>query len=110
MPPTAITRVLLGATIVLAAVGAVESLRLSAAELALMFAVVGVLAAVQWVRLLVGRPPLPLRADLVRWITERAQLTGEDPGRIADRAIASYRAALGEAPADTEAGEQGRQR
>ena len=43
------------------------------------------------------RRSVPVRVDLAKWLRDRSTLTGEDPGRLADRAIATYRLQLGEA-------------
>lgn len=42
------------------------------------------------------RGAVGLRPDLAAWLTERSEATGETPGALADRAVASYRAAMEE--------------
>jgi hypothetical protein len=60
--------------------------------------VVGVLAlalqAAVLIRFSAHRPAVPLRADLVRWLQDRAAVTGEPLEQMADRAVAFYRAEL----------------
>ena len=38
-----------------------------------------------------GRPTVPIRADLVRWLRTRAAIEGEPLETLTDRAIATYR-------------------
>jgi transposase len=40
------------------------------------------------------RPSVPIRADLVRWLRDRAAAEGEPAELIADRAVSAYRADL----------------
>lgn len=46
------------------------------------------------------RHQVPLRADLARWLEDRASLTGESVETIVDRAIAGYSAGLGARPTE----------
>jgi hypothetical protein len=36
------------------------------------------------------RPDVPIRRDLVAWLRDRAAISGESLGSVADRAIATY--------------------
>jgi hypothetical protein len=100
MPPNAVTRFLLWASVVIAVVGALDAGFDRDADLAVLFTGLAVLAAIQLLRLHVWRPAVPLRGDLVRWLTERSRISGEPVEHLADRAIASYRASLGDVAVD----------
>lgn len=97
MKPTVLTWVLTAAVIVVAGVGAVDSARGDEDDLLALFVALALIGVVQAVRLVVGRPTVTLRADLVRWLAERSQLSGEPLARVADRAVATYRASLTDA-------------
>jgi hypothetical protein len=56
--------------------------------------VIGFLQLILLTQLHAHRPPVPIRADLVKWLRARAGMTDEDPGHLADRAVAAYRAGL----------------
>jgi hypothetical protein len=92
--PTLLTWALVAAVIVVAGVGAVDTARSSQGDLFACFVVLGLIGVVLAVRLVVGRPTITLRADLVRWLAARSQLSGEPLARVADRAVATYRASL----------------
>jgi hypothetical protein len=87
-------RVTLVASALLALAGLVDSIRHRQWDAAVLFA--GLLLAVLGllVATYVGRPAVPLRADLARWLGSTASTNGERPGDVADRAIASYQAGL----------------
>lgn len=91
-----VTWVLLACSVVVAAVGVVESARNRDGDLAALFVALLLLSVVHVARMRSGRPSVTLRADLVRWLGERSQLTGEPLDRVGDRAVATYRASLGE--------------
>jgi hypothetical protein len=88
------SRVIVIATMAVAAIGAVDAVRGRNGDLIVVFLIVAALQLVLLVRLQFGRRPIPLRPDLVAWLDERASITGEAPERIADRCISEYRAAL----------------
>ena len=94
MKPTVLTWALVAAVIVVAGVGAVDTARSSQGDLFACFVALGLIGVVLAVRLVVGRPTITLRADLVRWLAARSQLSGEPLARVADRAVATYRASL----------------
>lgn len=54
-----------------------------------------ILASSRW-----GRPGVPIRSDLVRWLRRRAVETGEPLEAIVDRAVATYRRDVADGPAD----------
>ena len=60
-------------------------------DLVTLEGVVDVLLALLLVGTHWGRPGVPIRSDLVRWMRRRAVETGEPMGAIADRAVATYR-------------------
>jgi len=62
-----------------------------------LVAVLGIVLGLQvllWIRISWGRPAVPLRADLVRWLGDRAVAGGEPLERVADRAVGAYRTGL----------------
>ncbi len=62
-----------------------------------LFAVFALVAALQLVLLAqvrAKRPLVPLRSDLVAWLRNEAALTDEPMEKLADRAVAAYRAGL----------------
>ncbi len=91
-----VTLVLAIAMVVVAAAGVVATAVTSDRDLLVCFGLLLVLALVQLARLRGSRPAVAVRADLVRWLAARAQLSGEPIGQVADRAISTYRASLGE--------------
>lgn len=94
MAPETTTKVLLLAVLVAGAIGVLDAAIGRSWDLVVLFTVVVVVTGVLLARTSTRRPALPLRGDLVRWLRQRSQITGEPVERIADRAIASYRASL----------------
>jgi hypothetical protein len=82
-------------------VGGLDAGRSGAWDLVAIFAalVVGLVALLA--RTSLQRPLVPLRADLVRWMGQRAAISGEPTGAVADRAVAAYRAGLTQADGRT---------
>ena len=97
MTPTLLTTFLVVLAALATLVGAVDAAIGGEGDLFVVFVVALALQVVLLVRLNVGRPSVPLRIDLVRWLRERAAATGEPMDQIADRAVATYRAGLSEA-------------
>lgn len=62
-------------------------------DLAGMFGLVTALQLVVLLQLRTDRQ-IGLRPDVARWVSGRAEATGEPPERVADRAVAAYRAGL----------------
>jgi cytochrome c biogenesis protein CcdA len=91
---TPVARVTLVASALLAVAGLVDSIRHQQWDALVLFT--GILLAVLGLLLATytGRPAVPLRADLARWLRATASTNGERPGDVADRAIASYQAGL----------------
>lgn len=84
----------LGAAVVVAAVGAAAAALAAdwdtfAILVALLVTQAGIAAALWGPRRLVT-----LRADLARWATQRASVTGEPLAGIVDRSVAAYRDGL----------------
>ncbi|MBJ8341259.1 hypothetical protein JGU71_20450 [Antrihabitans sp. YC3-6] len=79
--------------VLVAVIGIIDAATGQAWDLVTLFAAVGVLGALLAVPVR-RRRPLTLRIDLFRFLTERADAGDESVGRIADRAVAAYRAAL----------------
>lgn len=94
MVPTVTNRAVLLLTLVVAVVGAVDAAVGGVWDLFTVFSLVGVLQLVLLLRLSGRRPAVPVRADLVRWLRDRAAAEGETPERIIDRALGAYRAGM----------------
>jgi len=108
MPQVLLGRVTTFAIALVALVGLADAIAGGSADLAVTFALVLVLTGVQvssgWSR----HRPVPIRSDLVRWLTARALAGEETVGAVADRAVAAYRAGfVGEDPGHREAGGPG---
>lgn len=99
MPARFIHRGLIGTIVVLAIVGLVDSLISREPDLLVLFVAVLACGLGLALALVADRRSVPVRVDLAKWLRDRSTLTGEDPGRLADRAIATYRLQLGEAGA-----------
>lgn len=87
-------RVVLLVTLLVAAVGALDAAIGGVWDLFTVFVLVALLQLVLLLRISGRRPAVPLRADLVRWLRDRAEAEGESAERIIDRAVSSYRAGL----------------
>lgn len=92
--PTVTNRTVLILTVAVAAIGVVDAAVGRNWDLLTVFALVGLLQLVLLLRLSGRRPAVPLRADLVRWVRDRADTEGESPERVLDRAVSAYRAGL----------------
>lgn len=92
--PTQLTRLTLAVMVAAAAVGAGAAGLEGDWDLAVIFVALAVLAAVLLARTSTRRPLVPIRGDLVRWMSARAALDGDRTERLADRAIAAYRDGL----------------
>lgn len=94
MLPTVTNRTVLVLTVAVALIGAVDAAVGRNWDLLTVFALLGLLQLVLLLRLSARRPAVPLRADLVRWLRDRAEAEGESTDRIVDRAVSAYRADL----------------
>ena len=94
MKPTLATRTVLAVMVAGAMVGGVAAGLDDEWDLAVVFALLGVLAAALLARTSTRRPLVPIRADLVRWMSARAAVEGDLTERVADRAVAAYRDGL----------------
>lgn len=92
--PTVTNRAVLLVTLLIAAVGALDAAVGRVGDLFTVFVLVGLLQLVLLLRISGRRPTVPVRADLVRWLRDRAEVEGESAERIVDRAVSSYRAGL----------------
>jgi hypothetical protein len=92
--PTVTNRTVLVLTVAVAAIGVVDAAVGRNWDLLTVFALVGLLQLVLLLRLSGRRPAVPLRADLVHWLRDRAEAEGESPDRVLDRAVSAYRAGL----------------
>jgi hypothetical protein len=89
-------RVLLLAIVVIAGIGVIDAGVTREPDLVALFIAVAVISLTLLTRSLSSRRNLSVRSDLASWVQLRADLTGESPAHIADRAIAHYQLALGE--------------
>jgi hypothetical protein len=94
VPPTDLNKLILALAVVVSAVGAVDAAIGRSMDLVVVFALGGVLQLALLMRLQGRRPAVPLRADLVAWLRQRAAAQGEPLGAVADRCVASCRADL----------------
>lgn len=79
----------------LALIGVVDAVAVAEPDLAVLFCAIALLAASSVASALGPRRRVGIRADLVAWLQLRADLTGETPEAIADRALAMARVQLG---------------
>lgn len=101
MTPTLLSRTLLALLVLVAAVLTVDAAAGGQADLAVLGALLVVLATVLAARSSLGRPLVPLRADLARWLAREAAEGGEQTADVLDRAVAAYRDGLvGDVEAD----------
>ncbi|RDI55276.1 hypothetical protein [Nocardia mexicana] len=79
---------------VVAGIGLIDAATGRTWDLVAVFGVIVVLGSVSAASHWAGRPSITLRRDLARWLAIRAADSGEAADRIADRAVAAYRAGL----------------
>lgn len=94
MPPTDVNKLILALAVVVSAVGALDAAVGGQLDLVVVFALTGALQLALLLRLQSRRPAVPLRADLVGWLRDRAAAQGEPMTVVADRCIAACRADL----------------
>ena len=94
MTPTTQNKILVLLAAVVAIVGVVDSVVDSAWDHLTLFAIILVLLGLMWLRMAGRRPAVPIRADLVAWLDDRAVSSGDSLGTVADRAVSAYRAGL----------------
>jgi hypothetical protein len=92
--PTDVNKLILAMAAVVCAVGAVDAGVGGDADLVAVFSLAGILQLALLVRLQGRRPAVPVRADLVAWLRDRAAADGEPIGAVADRCVAACRADL----------------
>lgn len=100
MRPTLFTRASIGVLMIVAFVGAVDAAAGDEWDLTVIFTVVILGLGVLLARTSVARPLVPIRGDLVRWLSARAAVHGERVEVVADRAVAAYRDGLTACHAD----------
>ena len=103
MVPNLSNRLILGAASIVAVIGVIDSAIGRQWDLLVVFSLVLALQLLLWAHISWGRPAVPLRADLVRWMSDRAVAGGEPVGRVGDRAVAAYRAGLTGSDPDNDA-------
>jgi hypothetical protein len=100
---TARLPLLLSSWVVIAAgVGLLDALFTEEHDFAVVFGLVAVIGLAQCISVLARPPTIELRRDVARWLVDRSRLTGEPVGRLADRAVSTYRSGLGEDGGDRE--------
>lgn len=87
-------------SVLVSAVGLVETVTGQNWDVAVLLAVVTVLQLVVLVGLRTRRGSVGLRADLTTWVHEQAAATGEPAQRVVDRCVAACRAGLVVDPKD----------
>jgi hypothetical protein len=87
-------RVALVASAIVAGAGTVDSVRHDQWDAVVLFAMLLVISLALLGGTYLGRPAVPIRADLARWLGATAASGGERTGDLADRAIAAYRSGL----------------
>ena len=92
--PTLTNRMVLIATAAVALVGAIDAAAGGSWDLVVLFGLVIVFQVGLQARLSARRLDLRVRADLVRWLRDRSEQSGEPVDHVADRAISAYRADL----------------
>lgn len=81
-------------TVAVALIGALDAAIGRSWDLVAVLGLVALLQLLLLARLSSRRPTVPIRADLLSWAQDRANLEGDRPDLIVDRALAAYRAAL----------------
>jgi hypothetical protein len=94
MAPTDANKLILTMATIVSGVGALDAAVGRDMDLLMVFSLGVVLQLALLLRLSVNRPPIPLRADLVAWLRDRAAQEGETLETVADRCVASCRADL----------------
>ncbi len=94
MVPSVTNRAVLVLTVAVAVVGAIDAAVSVDWDLFVVFVLIGLLQLVLLLRLSGRRPSVSVRADLVRWLRDRAASEGESTERIVDRAVSAYRDGL----------------
>ena len=84
-------RTLLGVSILIAVVGAVDAARGAHWDQFALLCALGALSLIATIRS--GRAIRP-RSDLMHWVDWQASVTDDDPNRIVDRALAAYRSQM----------------
>ena len=101
--PSLGSQVVLTVALLLAVVATIDAALGRHWDLVALEGVVDVLLALLLVGTHWGRPGVPIRSDLVRWMRRRAVETGEPMGTIADRAVATYRRDVADVPQEAPA-------
>jgi hypothetical protein len=92
--PTDLNKLILAMAVVVSMVGALDAAVGGQLDLVVVFVLATVLQLTLLLRLQSRRPAVPLRADLVGWLRDRAAAQGEPIGAVADRCVAACRADL----------------
>ena len=98
MNPTLTTRLLVLASTLVVTLGIVDAAIGSDWDLFALLLIAGALHVTLILRLQSKRPGVPVRRDLVAWLSDRAALGGEPLDAVVDRALAAYRDRFGQAP------------
>lgn len=90
MSPTGTVRLLVTANVVVLAVGSIDAGIGGEWDLFALFAIGLVLSFALLLRVESRRPAIPIRRDLVVWLSDRASVSGEPLTTVTDRAIATF--------------------
>jgi hypothetical protein len=97
MSPTGSARLLVVVAGVVAVVGAIDAAISSEWDLFVLFMIISGVVLALGLRLESRRPAVPIRRDLVRWLYDRALVSGEPMSVVTDRAIATFQDRYGTA-------------
>lgn len=89
MSPTGTAKFLITANIVALAVGSIDAGIGGEWDLFVLFAIGLILSVALLVRIESRRPSIPIRRDLVVWLSDRAAVSGEPLTTVTDRVIAA---------------------
>lgn len=88
------TRVLVAAAFVICAVGSLDALISREWDLAILFIAACSVHVMLYVRQGARRRAISIRPDLAQWLEHRAQVGGDTPEDVLDRAVATFKHGL----------------
>jgi len=95
MSPTETPRLLVVGMVIVTVIGAIDAAIGGEWDLFVLFTLGLALSLALVARLESRRPAIPIRRDLVVWLRDRAEVSGEPLAAVADRALAAYRERYG---------------
>lgn len=100
MAPSGVTRLLVVSLAVVSGIGTVDAAISQEWDLLVVVALILGLSLALVARLEADRAAIPVRRDLVIWLRERSELSGETIGALTDRALGAYRERYGQVADD----------